>query len=89
MPKIKTTLIDYDGPDEPLLRRLAGAVIVHWNMLDPAEQKTILDQASCMVDRSSGQGLSPKELRKSLEEFVLMRAPPLYPVQVRKGGPKS
>src|SRR5450759_3880041 len=51
MPTIKTRSLKYDEGEEHILRRLGGALAVHWNTLPEINRTTLLEQAVFMHDR--------------------------------------
>jgi hypothetical protein len=50
-PIIKTRSLKYDEGEEHILRRLGGALAVHWNTLPEINRTTLLEQAVFMHDR--------------------------------------
>ena len=56
--------------DEHILRRLGGAVIMHWKALTPGMQDVLLTQATFIQDRESAAAL-----REVIEAFVRERQP--------------
>ena len=50
--QVKPTAIKYQDADEHFLRRLGGAVIVHWDSLPADLQNTLVKQAAVMVDKT-------------------------------------
>jgi hypothetical protein len=51
MPTAQGQTIKYTEDDEHVLRRLGGAVIVHWEALSTAMQELLIQQAADMTDR--------------------------------------
>lgn len=46
-------LIKYNPDEEHFLRKIAGAVIVHWDKLSDELQELLVQQAADMLDRES------------------------------------
>ena len=55
----------YDERNEHVLRRLGGAVIVHWDNLPADVQDCLLDQAALMDDR-----MERDNVKKDIETFL-------------------
>ena len=60
MDVVQGASIKYNDNDEHLLRRIAGAVIYHWDSLPAEIQKLILEQAPFMLDRNASVQLEPQ-----------------------------
>jgi hypothetical protein len=50
--QIKPNTIKCDHSEEHFLRRLGGAVVVHWDNLPEDLKTTLVKQAAVMVDRT-------------------------------------
>ncbi len=61
--------LDYADEDEHILRRLGGAVVVHWKSLPKDVQDTLLEQAVFMNDR-----VPAVQLKQQIEAFIRVRA---------------
>lgn len=50
-PQVELKTLRYRESDEHLLRRLAGALVLHWDELSDEMQDLIIDQAAAVDDR--------------------------------------
>ncbi|MGD9981126.1 MAG: hypothetical protein AB7H66_08615 [Hyphomonadaceae bacterium] len=50
-PQVALKTLKYSESEEHLLRRLAGALVLHWDELSDEMQDLIIDQAACVDDR--------------------------------------
>ena len=53
MAEVTTASIRHEPGEEHILRRLGGAVIVHWAGLPEAMRDVLVNQASAMSDREA------------------------------------
>lgn len=67
MPHIKARTVPHNPEDEHLLRRLAKAVAVHWDMLPESVRFAILEQAVYMHDDHETVQLK-QQLERLIEE---------------------
>ncbi|UWU82980.1 hypothetical protein N2605_25830 [Bradyrhizobium yuanmingense] len=54
---IRARRIDCDPSEEHILRRLGGALIVHWDSLSELQRGVLLSHASLMGDRENATQL--------------------------------
>jgi hypothetical protein len=48
---VMTRTLKYNETQEPLLRRLGSALVLHWDALPDALQDVLIDQATLVEDR--------------------------------------
>jgi hypothetical protein len=58
-------MLKYEEADEPLLRRLGGALVFQWGALPEEVRKLLLEQAVFMFDRHQ-----TVQLKQQLEAFI-------------------
>jgi hypothetical protein len=61
----KGAAIKCNGNDEHFLRRLGGAVIVHWDELPKGTRDLLIEQAALMLDRTQIVGATFE-----IEQFI-------------------
>jgi hypothetical protein len=64
-PQAVTKTLKYTEAQEPMLRRLANAMVVQWDALPDAVQDLIIDQAALVEDRD-GAAHEPRDI----ENFI-------------------
>jgi hypothetical protein len=60
----------YDPEDEPLLRRLGGAVVSQWASLPAEAQAQVLEQACLMFDRVPSDTLET-DIRRFVDRYMI------------------
>jgi hypothetical protein len=63
--KLKGRHLKYEPSDEHILRRLGGALVVHWDTLNELQRETLLSQAIMMGDRDE-----TVQLREQIALFI-------------------
>lgn len=56
--------LKYKDADEPVLRRLGQAVVLHWDELPDALQDLLIDQAEAVLDRDAAASASAADIER-------------------------
>jgi hypothetical protein len=68
----RNRILLYEHHEEPLLRRLGGAVVSHWASLPPTLQTQLLEQACLIFDRVPSATLE-NDMRRFVDRYMIRR----------------
>lgn len=76
-PRVVQKTLKYRENQEHLLRRLAGALVLHWDQLPDALQDLIIDQAAAVEDRDPAphDAAEIEGFVRSVKTVALSKAP--------------
>lgn len=84
MVDVVARVIPYSEDQEHILRRLGGAVVIHWESLPDAMRTLLLRQATLMYDRDHGTGVF-----RQIDSFVEMHRGDMAKGRGDVGGPSG